>query len=92
MKQVIILHGVAESHQHFLDEIITGSVPFSEGWWMPWIARELIKKNILTQRPQMPNAWMFGAKYSEWTKFFKNFNLDAETVVIGHSAGGGVHA
>ena len=55
--------------------------------WIPWLKRELEKKGIKTYTPLMPIPW--NPKYDEWKKEFEKLSVNENSVLIGHSSGGG---
>lgn len=59
----------------------------SNSHWFPWIQHELILRDILAQTPEMPIP--FEPDYDLWKKTFEQFKLDSDTILIGHSCGGG---
>jgi len=91
MKTAIIVHGVCEDREEYLQEYEGGyGPPKSDSHWYPWVAGKLCLQDILTQRPEMPNPYIAnGMKYDEWAATFENFKIDTDTILIGHSAGCG---
>lgn len=55
--------------------------------WIFWLKTELEKRGIKTYTPLMPVPW--NPKYKEWKKEFEKLPLNEESVLVGHSAGGG---
>lgn len=84
MKNAIIIHGISESREEFLEQ----KYPEIKSW-KEWLQFELNHIDILTQMPIMPNRYIGGIKYKEWEHIFKQFEITPETILIGHSAGGG---
>jgi len=72
----IIVHGCPSS-----------PVPSDEyaGHWMPWLKEELIKNGIGTQIALMPKPW--APDYSEFKKAIADYEINEETILIGHSCG-----
>jgi predicted alpha/beta hydrolase family esterase len=83
MKTAIILHGMPDEAE-FRDPKREAS---SNCHWVPWIQRQLVLNDILAQTPEMPMA--FHPEYEAWKKMFERFDLNEDTVLIGHSCGGG---
>jgi hypothetical protein len=75
-KNVIIVHGKADNKEDN-----------SAGHWMPWIKKELEKRKIDVFVPLMPESWKLN--YKSWKKEFEKNGVDENSVLIGHSAGGG---
>ncbi|MCA9397560.1 alpha/beta hydrolase [candidate division WWE3 bacterium] len=49
----------------------------------------MLIKDIPTQTPEMPNAYDSAFTYEEWTDEFECFDISPETILVGHSTGGG---
>lgn len=59
-----------------------------EGWhWLLWLKDELVKKNITSEVPIMPEA--YNPEYNAWKEIFDRLPLNEETILVGHSCGGG---
>lgn len=73
MKNAIILHS---SHNN------------SKGNWIPWLKKELEKRNQKIWTPDLPNAEY--PDVDKWVDYIfsnKEWQFDKESVIIGHSAG-----
>lgn len=59
----------------------------SEDHWFSWLKRQLILKDIhaVSIEPPFP----FRPRYDDWKKEFERFDLTPETILVGHSCGGG---
>ena len=55
--------------------------------WFPWLQKQLILKGILTQVPEFPTP--YEPKYKEWCTMFERFDINKDTMLVGHSLGGG---
>lgn len=55
--------------------------------WLPWIQKQLILRNVLTQTPEMPAPYW--PVYKDWAMVFEQLQPDEETVCVGHSCGAG---
>lgn len=53
--------------------------------WMPWLKKELISKGIRTETPIMPSPWK--PDYQQFKAEFEKYDVDENTVLIGHSCG-----
>ncbi len=83
MKTAIIIHGRPEK-----DEYYDTSFPSpSNSHWLPWLQKELLCRDTLTQTPELPRA--FAPDYDEWKNIFEQFAVDENTILVGHSRGGG---
>ena len=83
MKTAIILHGKPEKEEYH-DEHRPAE---SNCHWIPWIQKQLLLKDIVAQAPEMPVP--YNPEYTAWRKVFESFLIDHETILIGHSCGGG---
>ena len=72
MKRVILLHGNGNSH--------------GTDQWYPYIKRELEKKGITCEAPDLPDNELARSKY--WFPYFeKVLNLGPNDLIVGHSSG-----
>lgn len=83
MKQCIIIHG-KPGRQEYEDPHVPSP---SNHHWFPWIQKQLLLHNILTQTLEMPRP--FEPVYAQWAFTLDNIRLDADTIMVGHSCGGG---
>jgi predicted alpha/beta hydrolase family esterase len=85
MKNAIILHGIEENRKDY------DGLPESESnlGWYPVAQWGLTRRGILTQTPEMPNPYMPVMNYEEWIKTISQFDINEQTLLIGHSCGGG---
>ncbi len=83
MKTAIIVHGWPDK-QEFFDLAVPSP---SNNQWLPWLQKELGMKGWSAQTPEMPDA--YEPNYEKWKSVFEQFRLDEDTVLVGHSCGGG---
>lgn len=83
MKTAVIIHGYNDKSE-YLD---TSRPAASNDHWLPWIQRQLLLKGILAQTPEMPG--FYEPNYQAWKEMLERFDLDEETILVGHSCGGG---
>lgn len=83
MKRAIILHGMPEE-SHYYDS--SGEAQ-SNSHWLPWLQQQLLVQGILAQTPELPNP--FRPVYEDWKKVFEQFEIDEDTMLVGHSCGAG---
>ena len=83
MKTAIIIHGMPSEEEYYKDE----NPSPSNAHWLPWIQKELIKKDILAQTPEMPVP--YNPEYKAWKEVFEQFIINENTILIGHSGGSG---
>jgi|SRR3989344_994314 len=53
--------------------------------WIPWIKKQLISKGISVETPLMPEPWK--PNYSKFKEEFEKYNIDENSILIGHSCG-----
>jgi len=53
--------------------------------WIPWIKKELIARGIDTEDPLMPEPW--DPDYEKFKAEFEKYEVDENTILIGHSCG-----
>jgi predicted alpha/beta hydrolase family esterase len=53
--------------------------------WIPWIKKELTSRHINTETPLMPTPW--APDYYAFKKEFEKYQVDENTILIGHSCG-----
>lgn len=83
MKTAIIIHGYPGREEYFDPKVASPS----NSHWLPWIQKQLLLKGILAQTPEMPEA--FEPNYEKLKWMFEQFEINEETILIGHSCGGG---
>lgn len=83
VRNAIIVHGKPGR-----DEYYDSAVPSaSSHHWLPWLAKQLLVRDIAAARPEMPRA--FEPDYPTWQREFERFDVDEHTLLVGHSCGGG---
>ncbi len=83
MKRAIMVHGYYDESE-FMDPARPAP---SNDHWIPWLQRQLSLQGIETQAPEMPG--MYEPNYEKWKGMLERFTPDEETVLVGHSCGGG---
>jgi len=83
MKNAILVPGRPDKDEHYDPELPSNS----ENHWFSWLKRQLILQDIhaVSIEPPFP----FRPRYDEWCKEFERFDLTPETILVGHSCGGG---
>ena len=81
---VVIVHGVNEKDR---EKVKNGELEQNKRNWFSWIKNEIGKNNIKVDVPLMPNNW--NPKYSEWKKEIEKLKINKNSVLVGHSGGGG---
>lgn len=83
MKTAIILHGMPDKESYFDPKADSPS----NCHWLPWLQQQLNIRGILSQTPEMPDP--YSPDYGKWKSVFEQFELNENTVLVGHSCGGG---
>ncbi|MCF7831401.1 MAG: alpha/beta hydrolase [Candidatus Pacebacteria bacterium] len=81
MKQVILIHGLPDK-----EEVLNGILS-SAAHWFPWIQQQLTQQGILSQAPEMPRS--YDPVYVEHEQVLNQMEISDETILAGHSCGGG---
>ncbi|MCW1888317.1 MAG: alpha/beta hydrolase [Candidatus Moranbacteria bacterium] len=80
MKKAIILHGMADSKEEYDGHE-------AEHHWIPWLKTELEAQGLQVVAPELPEP--YHPIYEAWKEVFEGLAPDEETVLVGHSCGGG---
>lgn len=83
MKNAVLVPGRPDKEEHYDPRAPSNS----EAHWFSWLKRQLILKDIhaVSIEPPFP----FRPRYDEWKKEFERFDITPETILVGHSCGGG---
>lgn len=83
MKTAIIVHGAPGKEEYY-----DASVPSaSNHHWIPWLQKQLLVRGYAAHAPEIPDCWM--PDYQIWSREFERFDISEETILVGHSCGGG---
>lgn len=83
MKNAILIHGWA-SKQEFYNPLCPTA---SNSHWFPWLSKQLMIRDIHTVAVEMPNGYY--PEYDVWKREMERFDITPETILVGHSCGGG---
>lgn len=83
MANAIILHGKPQKNTYYDHDLPSAS----NAIWLPWLQKELLILGLPAQTPEMHNAWR--PDYRVWTKEFERHDITPDTLLVGHSMGGG---
>jgi leucyl-tRNA synthetase len=83
ISNVVIVHGSPSKSEKSMNE----KTRTYDKHWMPWLKSKLEERGIKTEIPLMSEPWE--PKYNEWKKILKRLDIDENSVLIGHSSGGG---
>lgn len=83
MKTAIILHGICDANEYYEMDFPSPS----NAHWLAWLQQKFLRDGVLCQNPEMPHP--YAAVYADWAKVFERMHVDADTTIVGHSAGCG---
>jgi len=83
MKQVILIHGLPDEKE--VREDVCPSP--SNSHWFPWIQKQLTRKDLVCQTPEMPRS--YNPNYNDHERVMNQIDISNETTLVGHSCGGG---
>jgi len=83
MKNAIIVPGRTDRDEHYNPALTSNS----NAHWYPWLSKQLIVKDIHAVVIEPPRA--FQPRYNVWKKEFERFDIGPDTILVGHSCGGG---
>lgn len=55
--------------------------------WFPWLSKQLMIRDIQTVALEMPQS--YAPNYNVWKKELERFDITDQTILVGHSCGGG---
>lgn len=83
MKTAIILHGMPSKESY----LRVDREAQSNSHWLPWIQQQLLVNGVLAQTPELPEP--YEPVYESWQSVFEKFDINEDTILIGHSCGAG---
>lgn len=83
MKNAILIHGWNTKDEFFDPDKPTAS----NDHWFPWLTKQLMVRGIKVDAPEMPQYDF--TTYESWRREVERFDIGPETILIGHSCGGG---
>lgn len=83
MKNAIILHGRPGREDYYNSNTSSSS----NYHWIPWLQKQLIINDIKADTPEVP--YSYAPQYDLWVKEVERFEIGPQTILVGHSAGGG---
>ena len=85
MSNAIICHGIK-----FEEDFYRMPKPICASMWYPWLQQKLILSGVPTQVPSFTNSWLPARNYEADKDILSRQQLDKDTILIGHSCGGGL--
>ena len=83
MKRAILIHGWPSKDEFYSPVYPTAS----NSHWFPWLTKQLMINDIHTVSLEMPNSYY--PEYEVWKKELERFEVDEDTILVGHSCGAG---
>lgn len=80
-KKCIIIHGCPSD----AEKAMNPETRTYDKHWIPWIKKQLIANDIETETPLMPSPWQ--PDFEKFKNEFEKYNVDENTILIGHSCG-----
>jgi len=80
-KKCIIVHGCPSN----VEKAMKPETRTYDKHWIPWTKRKLIEEGIGTKTPLMPTPWE--PNYEKFKEEFEKYDVDENTILIGHSCG-----
>ncbi len=84
MNRAILIPGMPDKEDYYNPDSTDCE---SNRHWFPWLQLKLCQKDILTQALEMPHP--YDPNYIEWKIEFDRYSPDENTLLVGHSCGGG---
>lgn len=83
MKNAILIYGWAGKTEYYDTAHPTGS----NAHWLPWLSKQLIVRDIHPIALEMPRGYY--PEYDVWKRELERCDITPETILVGHSCGGG---
>ncbi len=83
MKNAILMPGRPDKEEYFDPKYPTNS----NNHWFPWLSKQLQINGVFAVAIEPPMPWQ--PRYNVWKREFEKFDITPETVLVGHSCGGG---
>lgn len=83
MKNAILIHGWNTRAEYYDPARPTAS----NDHWFPWLTKQLVLKDINTVSIEMPNGYY--PQYNVWKHELDRYDISDQTILVGHSCGGG---
>lgn len=83
MRHAILIHGKPDKEEYFDPHYPS----LSNSHWFPWLTKQLQINHIFTVALEIPKPWQ--PRYAIWKKELERFEITPETILVGHSCGGG---
>jgi uncharacterized protein len=83
MRTAILIPGRPDKEEYYDPQYPSNS----NNHWFPWLTKQLQIRDIFTVAIEPPRPWQ--PRYDIWKKELERFEITPETILVGHSCGGG---
>lgn len=83
MRNALLVPGRPDREEYYSPEYPTNS----NSHWFPWLSKQLQINDVFAVAIEMPRPWQ--PRYEDWKREFERFDIKPDTVLVGHSCGGG---
>jgi predicted alpha/beta hydrolase family esterase len=83
MRNAILVPGRPDRDEYYDPNVPTNS----NNHWFPWLSKQLQVNEIFSVAIEVPTPWQ--PRYEIWKREFERFEITPETILVGHSCGGG---
>lgn len=83
MKNAILVPGRPDKEEYYDPKYPTNS----NCNWFPWLSKQLQINDVFAVAIEPPMPWQ--PRYEIWKREFERFDITSDTMLIGHSCGGG---
>ncbi len=80
-KHVFIIHGCPSN----VEKAMNPETRTYDKHWIPWLKRELTARGVPNEAPLMPDPW--APDYNKFKAEFEKYQVDEDSILIGHSCG-----
>lgn len=85
MKNAVIVHGMPPKREYLIARTL--GMKASKFHWLGWLGSQLRKNGYEVWAPEMPHPWR--PEYELWKAQVEKAKIGPDTLLIGHSCGGG---
>ena len=83
VSNVIFIHGTSSKEEYYDEKYPSAR----NSHFLPWISKQLIIRDIRCDVLEIP--YSFAPDYNLWKKELERFDFDENSILVGHSCGGG---
>jgi len=83
MRNAIIVHGSTDKEEYYANKYPS----MSNSHWIPWLQKQLLVNDVPAATPEIPQC--YNLEYETWKREFERYDVTPETILVGHSCGGG---